>query len=205
MIFLCLAASYLLGAIPFALLLGKLKGLDLRAVGSGNIGATNLTRTAGKPWGYTAFLLDFLKGLLPVLAARWLLSSSGASPAIPPLHAQVLSGLAAVLGHIFPVYLRFRGGKGVATSFGVISGLLWMAALCAAAAWLGIYLASRIVSIASIAAAVCFPLATLLLYWSRPREELIPLAILSSCISALILIRHRSNIQRLLTGKEHKF
>ena len=139
-----LCGAYLLGSVPFALLLGRLKGIDIRHVGSGNIGATNLTRTAGRHWGVLAFLLDFFKGLAPVLII----------PLVHPfdvttllglmkVHVQILAGMAAVLGHVWPIYLRFKGGKGVATTFGVMAGLLPIAALISGVAWGVTYLKSR--------------------------------------------------------------
>ena len=128
-----LIGAYLLGAVPFGLLIAAGHGIDLRKVGSGNIGATNLSRALGKRWAYVCFVLDLAKGLLPMLAAGvWLCDLTGTVG----LMARLAVGCAAVLGHIFPVYLRFKGGKGVATSFGVAVGLWPYYTICAAAALL---------------------------------------------------------------------
>lgn len=206
LVVLCVVASYLLGGVPFGLLLGKFRGVDIRTVGSRNIGATNLTRALGRSWGVAAFLLDFLKGLLPVLATALLLDLLPEPvPNLHPVHAQILAGLAAVLGHVFPIYLRFRGGKGVATSFGVMAGLLPVAALISGGAWVGMFLATRIVSVASIVAAVLFPISVLLLYRERQPEEYFALEGLAIAAALLILVRHHANVRRLLTGKERRF
>lgn len=196
--------SYLLGSVPFALLLGKVKGIDIRQAGSRNIGATNLTRLAGRTWGVAAFLLDFLKGLVAVLVTRWLWpwEDNGSVP-MSPVHAQILAGLASILGHVFPLYLRFRGGKGVATTFGVMTGLLWLSAVFAGLSWGVAYLIGRTVSIASLVAALTFPVAVFVLKYDDPTlPAVLTLAVM---ISLLILIRHRTNISRLLSGKEHRF
>ena len=199
------AGAYFLGAIPFALLLGFARGIDLRKVGSGNIGATNLSRTAGKRWGILGFLLDFLKGLAPVLLAVALPAPPEGSEGLRVEHAQMACALAAVLGHVFPVYLRFRGGKGVATSFGAIAGLAWIAALAAGIVWGALFLATRTVSIASIAAALAFPAAALIVFWPAPLAVAIPMDALAGAVAALIIVRHRSNVERLLRGEERRF
>jgi glycerol-3-phosphate acyltransferase PlsY len=197
------ALSYLLGSVPFGLVLGKLKGIDIRHAGSKNIGATNLTRLAGRPWGIAAFVLDFVKGLGPVVGAAWLWPRFGDTSAFSTTHTQICVGLAAIIGHVFPVYLRFRGGKGVATTFGVMTGLLWLSAAIAGASWGVFYLVTRTVSIASIAAAVAFPVAVFFL--KRGDPEFIAVLSLAMVLSVLILVRHRANIRRLLSGKEHRF
>jgi acyl phosphate:glycerol-3-phosphate acyltransferase len=195
-------AAYLLGSIPFALILGRLRGVDIRRTGSGNIGATNLSRALGRRWGIAAFALDFRKGLIPVVAAG-LLGSPGPIPGeIHPLHAQIACALAAVLGHVFPVWLGFRGGKGVATTFGALSGLVWPAALIAGAVWLVLFLATRTVSIASLGAAAAFPIATVIVFRDQPADLAWPADILAVLVAAIIIVRHRSNIHRLLTGQE---
>src|SRR5262249_2583059 len=140
------AAAYFIGSIPFALILGKARGVDIRTVGSGNVGATNLSRALGRRWGITAFVLDFLKGFVPAAAPGWLAAPplpagpvevspgwwavySPASAFLPVSIAGVACALAAIIGHVFPIYLRFRGGKGVATSFGAVTALAPLAAL----------------------------------------------------------------------------
>ena len=199
---LLVAGAYFLGAVPFALLLGFLKGVDIRKVGSGNVGATNLSRALGRAWGVGAFALDFAKGLLPVLACS-LSSVEGGTVRIE--HIQVASGLAAILGHVFPIYLRFRGGKGVATSFGAVTGLVWVAALAAGAVWAALYFATRTVSIASLGAAVVFPLGTAWVARDEPMDVLVPRIGIAIAITLLIVVRHRSNIRRLVRGEESRF
>jgi acyl phosphate:glycerol-3-phosphate acyltransferase len=196
------AGAYLLGSVPFSLILGRLRGVDIRTIGSGNIGATNLTRALGRRWGIAAFALDFLKGLAPVVLALLL-----ARPEIEvrPEHAAMACGAAAILGHVFPIYLRFRGGKGVATSFGVIAGLAPVASLAAGAAWLGLFLLTGTVSIASLAAAAVFPPGVLYCYRHGPPSVAIPMVVLGVLVALLIVVRHRSNIRRLLSGKEGRF
>ena len=146
--------AYLLGSMPFGLLIAKAHGMDLRSIGSGNIGATNLSRAIGKKWAYFCFSLDVAKGLIPMLAATCALSSP---PNISELFLALAVGCAAVLGHIFPIYIKFKGGKGVATSFGVALGLWPYYTICAIAAfvvWAAVALKWRYISLASIAASV---------------------------------------------------
>lgn len=201
---LTLLGAYLLGCVPAGLLLGKLKGIDIRKTGSGNIGATNLTRALGRRWGITAFILDFAKGLLPALAPAWLALELD-SPPLTTLQIQILAGLAAVLGHVFPVTLGFRGGKGVATTFGVMTALLPGASLLAAAIWGLTFWRTRTVSLASVLCAVAFPVGTFLFSRERPPEDFWTLVALSFLVFGLILWRHRENLSRLLKGKENRF
>jgi len=208
MIFIALlAASYFLGAVPFGVLIAGSHGIDLRKVGSGNIGATNLSRALGKKWAYFCFALDFAKGLLPTLAAGFLLNDiQGATG----LWARLAVGCAAVVGHIFPVYLRFKGGKGVATSFGVAIGLWPYYTLCAVVVlfiWIIVLLIWRYVSLASLAASVAFPAVLILAIMIIPGWEmqtLWPLLIVAIFIPVLVFIRHRENFSRLLAGTENK-
>jgi glycerol-3-phosphate acyltransferase PlsY len=200
-------ASYLLGAIPFGLLIAGSHGIDLRKVGSGNIGATNLSRALGKKWAYVCFVLDFAKGLLPTAAAGFLLGDiQGAAG----LWARLAVGCAAVVGHIFPVYLRFKGGKGVATSFGVAIGLWPYYTLCAGVVllvWVIVLLIWRYVSLASLAASVAFPVVLVLAVTFIPGWEMAnlwPLLIVAIFIPVLVFIRHRENISRLLAGTESR-
>jgi len=202
-------AAYLLGSIPFGLLLGRLRGVDIRTTGSGNIGATNLSRALGRRWGIAAFLLDFLKGFAPVLVAGLVGSSWPMQGGIRYQYVQIACALFSVLGHIYPAYLRFRGGKGVATTFGAITALAWMAALAAGVVWLLLFLKTRTVSIASLAAAAVFPLATVLaaftVYRSEPLSTTLPPIFLALLAAVIITIRHRSNIRRLRKGSEARF
>jgi glycerol-3-phosphate acyltransferase PlsY len=202
-----LIASYLLGAVPFGLLIAGAHGIDLRKVGSGNIGATNLSRALGKKWAYLCFVLDLAKGLLPTVAAGyWLSDIQGATG----LWARLAVGSAAVVGHIFPVYLRFKGGKGVATSFGVAIGLWPYYTLCAGAVlliWIVFLLIWRYVSLASLAASVAFPVVLILAIALIPGWEMAklwPLLIIAIFIPVLVFVRHRENISRLLAGTENK-
>ena len=154
-----IVVAYLLGSVPFAFLIARAYGKDLRTIGSGNIGATNLARALGRKWGYLCFALDVLKGFIPVVAAGAIVSEPK-EPALLTLWLAV--GIAAILGHVFSVFLGFKGGKGVATSFGVALGL-WpyftICALIALAVWVATVLVWRYVSLASICAAVVFPVA----------------------------------------------
>jgi glycerol-3-phosphate acyltransferase PlsY len=202
-----LLVAYLLGAVPFGLLIAGTHGIDIRKVGSGNIGATNLARALGKKWAYLCFVLDLTKGLLPTIVAGFLLGDiQGATG----LWARLGVGCAAVIGHIFPVYLRFKGGKGVATSFGVAIGLWPYYTLCAGAVllvWIIVLLIWRYVSLASLAASVAFPVVLVLAITLIPGWEMAklwPLLIVAIFIPVLVFIRHRENISRLLTGAENK-
>ena len=204
--------AYLLGSIPFGVIIARAHGKDLRAIGSGNIGATNVSRALGRKWGYACFGLDVLKGLIPMLAFRAAaLPHIGATMHGPSFLALwLLVGMAAILGHVFPVYLGFKGGKGVATSFGVALGL-WpyftISALIALAVWVVVVLTWRYISLASICAALIFPMCLLLGILAVPRwhaANLWPLLIAATFIPLLVILRHRQNIQRLLSGTESK-
>ena len=201
--YLLLAGSYLLGSIPFGLLIGKAHGIDIREQGSGNIGATNLGRALGKRWAFAAFLLDFAKGILPTLAIPRIFGETQATDGLVVI--TILAGTASVLGHTFPLYLRFRGGKGVATTLGVITGVAPPATLLAGIVWGGVYLKTRTVSISSLATGATLPLgiwATELLY---EQTNLNARLVFSIAIAALIFLRHRTNIVRILKGEELSF
>lgn len=185
--------SYLIGAIPFGLLIARMRGVDIQKVGSGNIGATNVLRSVGKPWGILTFACDALKGFLPVLLLPRL---AGTPHALLP----IACAMAAILGHNFPVYLRFRGGKGVATSAGALLALAPAAVAVGLAAWALVFFTSRYVSLASIVGAVVIPVAGWWLY--RPG---LALPVFLSVLGGLIILRHRTNIQRLLNGTENRF
>ncbi len=187
--------AYLIGSIPFGLLAGKVKGMDIRDHGSGNIGATNVFRICGKGYGITVFVLDVLKGLVPVLIAQAF--TTGAVP--------ILAGVAAILGHNFPIWLGFKGGKGIATSAGVLGGLLPWALLVAFLTWALTFLVTRYVSLASILAALSLPVTQGVATY-RPGAQAHPsLFYFTLVIAVLAVWRHRSNIQRLLDGSEHRF
>ncbi len=204
---LCIVAAYLLGSVPFAFLLARAHGVDLRTIGSGNIGATNLARALGRKWGYFCFALDVLKGLVPMTLVGVLLGVPG-RPA--PLALWLAVGIAAILGHVFPLYLKFKGGKGVATSFGVALGLWPYFTICALIAllvWVLAVLIWRYVSLASVCAAMVFPIALAVGTLTIPSWDhvnLWPLMVAATLIPLLVILRHRENIQRLLTGTESK-
>jgi glycerol-3-phosphate acyltransferase PlsY len=181
--------AYLLGSLSFAILLSRLAGgPDPRASGSGNPGATNMLRVAGKKLAVMTLIGDLCKGLLPILIAKLL----GLS-----LHQQAWIGLAAVVGHLYPLYFRFRGGKGVATAAGMLLGLYPPAALLALAAWALIFLLTRTSSLASL---IATPLTLPLLAWQQPA------ALLPACVlTALIVWRHRRNLRDLFAGRERRF
>lgn len=180
-----LALAYLLGSIPFGLILTRLTGAgDLRAIGSGNIGATNVLRTGRKGLAAGTLLLDLFKGAVAVWLAK----------AFAP-GTEALVALFAVLGHCFPVWLRFRGGKGVATMMGVSLGLGWPIGLAYAVVWLGLLALVRISSVGGMSAAIAAPLAALAI--GRPDYALVLAA-----IAALVVFLHRANISRLLAGTE---
>jgi glycerol-3-phosphate acyltransferase PlsY len=185
--FAALALGYLLGSIPFGLILTKtFNAGDLRSIGSGNIGATNVLRTGNKGLAAATLLLDLAKGLLAVwLAWRWF-------PEFPGMAA-----LGAVLGHCFPVWLKFKGGKGVATTMGVSLGLAWPLGLAYAATWLVMLAVTRISSLSGMTAAVAVPLVA----WAIGKPELVPVL---GAIAVIVLVLHRQNIGRLRAGTEPK-
>jgi len=186
---LCLVA-YAAGSIPFGLVLARAKGVDLRAVGSGNIGATNVARALGKGWAVLVLLLDAAKGFVPVTLGRHL--------GLPP-RAVAVAGLAAIVGHMFTIFLRGRGGKGVATSLGVALALSPLAALCGFGLYAVAYALSRLSSVGSLLGIWSFPVFATLLS-DLPR----PYLYLSLFVAVLVSVRHRQNIARLLRGEEKK-
>jgi glycerol-3-phosphate acyltransferase PlsY len=182
-------AGYLLGSLPFSYWVARRRGVDVRLAGSGNVGATNVMRTAGKSAGVLAFFLDMLKGATASFIGAWF-DHTGTLAA--------LAALAAVLGHVFPVWLRFRGGKGVATGFGALATLTPMATFIALVVFGLVLVASRYVSLASITAAVT--LAAAAPFFGAP-----PLVSLATAVAvALIVVRHHTNIGRLLRGEENR-
>jgi glycerol-3-phosphate acyltransferase PlsY len=183
-----LACAYLLGSIPFGLLVARARGIDVRAVGSGNIGATNVARALGKKTGLVVLLLDAAKAFGPVLLAtrRW--------PERPLLVAGV--GLFCILGHVFPIWLKLRGGKGVATALGVFLALAPAATLVAGALFAVVYTTTRIVSLGSLTGATAMPIA--MLVFAAPW----PFIALGAVAWLLIAIRHQGNIRRLMRREE---
>ncbi len=184
-----IVASYGIGAIPFGLLFGKMFGnIDVRTVGSGNIGATNVLRAAGKKAAILTLLADCLKGLIPVLIVRHVVQNDWLT---------AISGIAAILGHNYPVYLKFKGGKGVATSFGVVLAVTpWIGVLCLLA-WLGAAFFWKYSSLSALVAFALYPAAAFIF----PGIVDAPKA-LSLFVFGMIYYRHRDNIKRLLAGTE---
>jgi glycerol-3-phosphate acyltransferase PlsY len=192
--------GYLLGSFPTGYLVGRARGIDIRQHGSGNIGATNVMRTLGKKLGLLVFVCDALKGLLAVRVAGALVA--GGTIDLPPhgVLAGVIAAVACILGHNFPVWLGFRGGKGVATTAGVLLGLMPVAVAVAGVVWAAAFFALRYVSLASLLAALTLPLTVGLLWWSGHAD--MALFWFSLAATVLAFWRHRSNIQRLLAGTE---
>lgn len=235
-LWLCPIIAFLLGSIPFGLIIANLKGVDIRAHGSGNIGATNVLRVIGKKYGITCLILDALKGYLPVLLAINLIQIEGkmVTPHLAfldslALHlsgaeqlkgqfAQVLTALLAVLGHNYSPWVGFKGGKGIATSAGVLIGLMPFAVILLIAVWVILFLTTRYVSVASIGAAVALPALThvgarfhhvnndksLPTLWEAGTWNK-PLFVFTVIIAALAVWKHRANIQRLMNGTENRF
>lgn len=200
-------AGYVLGSVPFGLFVGKFKGIDVRTAGSGNIGATNVGRLLGRKFGGLVLVLDALKGWVPTYTAGAMLQDR-----IEPSPALYLAwlgvGLACVLGHNFPIYLNFKGGKGVATSLGVVLGVHYFLypGLIAFGVWIILVVLTKYVSAGSIAAAVTMPVAYVAIalkqQW-QPFGNQLPLTLFAALVAGLIIFRHRANIQRLLAGTEN--
>jgi glycerol-3-phosphate acyltransferase PlsY len=197
MMMMMLLVAYLIGSCPWGFILTKLlRGGDIRQAGSGNIGATNVIRHMGKKVGYLTFVLDSSKGML----ALWLCSMMSPLESIDDYY---MVGLAAVLGHCFPLWLRFKGGKGVSTALGVIAYVQlathaadWWVLLIPTIVWVGTFFTSRMVSLASLLTFAVMPVVTWGLYevWLAP-----------ACMSVIVIVRHHANIRRLLAGAEHRF
>ena len=202
-----MAGAYLAGSIPFGLILGRMRGVDIREHGSGNVGATNCGRVLGRRWGILCFVLDVLKGLLPVL-----LYGLVAEPSGDPTRATLLwlgVAAAAVVGHVFPVWLRFRGGKGVATGLGVLLGfwpVLTLPALLAGLLWFIVVKSTGYVSLASVAAAVALPVMAVAsaAVFGRTIGELLVYFAVTGLLGGLVVVRHRGNLAKLRAGTESK-
>lgn len=195
-----LIAAYLIGAIPFGWLIGKYNGVDIRTVGSGNIGATNVTRSIGKAAGRLCFAADFVKGFLPTLVAHWLF----------PEHPAAVLGVAAaaILGHMFPCYLKFRGGKGISTSAGAALAIVPYPLLLALVAWLVLFGLTKYVSVGSIGAAIaliCGAWAGRIFQIGSPAAQSLVTAIFCTVLGVVAIYRHRENIRRLYNGTENRF
>lgn len=207
-----IAAAYLVGGIPFGLLIGMARGIDIREHGSKNIGATNTWRVLGKKAGITCFILDVLKGAVPVLVSGAVMHTLGARTLDQTTSWWWLSvGIAAVLGHMFSPYIGFKGGKGVATGFGAMAAFwphVTVTAFLALAIWIVCAKVSRMVSVSSCIAAVSMPLSLALLrLLGWPAEGLsgaFPYLGVTSILAILVVWRHRSNLVRVLNGTENK-
>ena len=207
-------AAYLVGSVPTAHLLARTRGVDLGAVGSKSYGATNLGRTLGKPWGIACFLLDSLKGAVPVLASGWILGVLGATPGAVPEETAwcwLAVGASAIVGHTLSPWIGFKGGKGVATGFGALSAMwpvLTLPAVLALVVWAVLVLLFRMVSLASMVAAVVVPCAVLVTALSANGTDgvraVVPFLAASTLIAGFVIFKHRSNIARIRAGTENK-
>lgn len=185
-----LVLAYLLGSIPFGLLVGKAKGVDIRKYGSGNIGTSNVGRILGKEAAIATLLGDGLKGLIPVLLARWLLGNT--------MWWLAATGIAAIAGHNWPVWLKFKGGKGVTTTYGAFLGIAWLPALATILTWVVV---TKITNKSSVAALISAPAEPI---WAFLLGGSVPVIVFAGVTCALIYVRHISNIQRILAGTESR-
>jgi len=202
-----IVVAYLLGSIPFGLIIAKAHGKDLRSIGSGNIGSTNVGRALGKKWAYICFGFDVLKGFLPMQIAILLLQKP---PTVGDFWLWLCVACAAVFGHIFPVYIKFKGGKGIATSLGVMLGLFPYYTICGVTSFIVWYICLKIwkyVSLGSISGAIAFPVTLITAITVKDGWQFVnlwPLVVVSIAMSILVILRHVENIKRLLEGSENK-
>jgi acyl phosphate:glycerol-3-phosphate acyltransferase len=207
--------AYALGSIPFGLILSKMRGVDIRQHGSGNIGATNVWRVVGPAWGIATFAGDVLKGIAAVLLAKWIAARWAIQVPLPHGHeridlmpmdyAGIAAALGCILGHNFPVWLKFKGGKGVATSLGVIFGMMPLAAVLTFAVWGIVFKVSRYVSLASIVAGAALPVIVVMLLFFTTSLHGWGYFYFAVAAGLLVIRRHRENIKRLVAGTEHRF
>jgi acyl phosphate:glycerol-3-phosphate acyltransferase len=193
----------LFGSIPFGYLAGRLAGVDIRQAGSGNVGATNVVRVLGKRYGYPVFALDVLKGFGAAKISMLLAPGRPAEWNSPEIFG-ILAAMSSVLGHLYPPWLRFKGGKGVATSAGALLALAPLATLIGIAIWAVVFWLTRYVSLASVTAAIILPFAILVIN-SQNQNDGKPLVYASVCVAAIVIWRHRSNLCRLILGTEPRF
>ena len=198
-----LLGSYLLGSIPFGYLAGRLAGVDIRKAGSGNVGATNVVRVLGKRYGYPVFALDVLKGFGAAKISMLLAPGRPPEWNSPEIFG-ILAALFSVLGHLYPAWLGFKGGKGVATSAGALLALAPLATFIGIAIWAVAFWLTRYVSLASVIAAIVLPFAILVIN-SQTQNNGKPLFYASTCVAVIIIWRHRSNLSRLIRGTEPRF
>jgi acyl phosphate:glycerol-3-phosphate acyltransferase len=197
-----IVGTYLLGSIPFGYLVGQFAGIDIRTAGSGNVGATNVVRLLGKRYGYPVFALDFLKGFGAVKISMLIATAAAPNFNSPEIFG-VIAALCSVLGHSYPPWLKFKGGKGVSTAAGAILGLIPVAALIGIAVWLVVFWFTRYVSLASVTAAVVLPLLILVISWGKENAQVV--FYFSVCVAVVVIWRHRSNLSRLMRGTEPRF
>jgi len=198
-----LIGSYLLGSIPFGYLAGRIAGIDIRKAGSGNVGATNVVRVLGKKYGYPVFALDVSKAFAAVKMSL-LIAPGHTHDWNSPQVFGVLAAMCSVLGHVYPPWLKFSGGKGVATSAGALLALAPIATVVGVAIWIVVFWLTRYVSLASVAAAIVLPIVILVVR-SRDQNSGKLLVYSSFCVAAVIIWRHRSNLSRLMRGTETRF
>jgi acyl phosphate:glycerol-3-phosphate acyltransferase len=202
-----IVAGYFVGSIPFGLLVGWTRGIDVRKSGSGNIGASNVGRLLGKRYFFFVMFLDLLKSMIPMLAGAYV--TAGSSESSPMFFLWLSVGFAALLGHMFSIYLKFKGGKGVASSAGIMLGLwpyLTIPGFITIAMFIIFFFATRYISVGSIAAAITLPIAYLGMAMLRgwPLAQQWPLLAFAVLISSLVIFKHRSNIIRLRAGTENR-
>lgn len=203
LILLCCGIGYLFGSFPAGYFAGRIAGVDVRKEGSGNIGATNVLRVLGKRWGYAVFFIDAFKGFAAVRLAFFLVKLW---PEAKPYaeYIAILTAIMCVMGHNFPIWLRFKGGKGVATSAGATFGLIPLALPVVFLVWVIVFYSTRYVSLASVIAAVSLPVVVALLaHWNF--VDTYAFIYFSILIALLVIWRHRSNFSRLLNGTEQRF
>lgn len=194
--------GYLAGSIPTAVWVGRLVGgIDIRTKGSGNAGATNVARVLGAKWGVVVGLIDILKGLIPVLVLG---PVAGRALGVSAANAGLAVGIAAILGHLFPAFASFKGGKGVLTALGVFAALLPVEAGCAAAIWGIVFAATRIVSLGSLIAVASFAILVVLRRTVFGIDHPNALVVAALLIAVMVVVTHRSNIRRLLRGEEQR-
>ncbi|MCK4905633.1 glycerol-3-phosphate 1-O-acyltransferase PlsY [bacterium] len=198
---LVILTSYILGSLPFSFWLGKSRGIDLRRVGSGNIGATNLARVLDARWGFLAFILDAGKGFLAVFLAGYIATLFTENIVSVPM-LKIIGGIISIFGHNWSMWVKFKGGKGVATSAGVFFGLAPITLLIVLGIWGAVFVSFGYVSLASIVASIALPI---LMLAGIGGKVALPIIIFSCIVTVLIIIRHRLNIKRLIQGKENKF
>ena len=197
-----LVGSYLLGSVPFGYLAGQFAGVDIRKCGSGNVGATNVVRLLGKRYGYPVFALDFLKGFGAVKIS--MLMATGQQPEWnSPEIFGITAAISCVIGHSYPAWLKFKGGKGVATSAGALFALTPIGGAIGVVIWIVMFCVTRYVSVASVTAAVVLPLVILVISWRNENAKAI--FYFSVCVAAIVIWRHRSNLSRLMHGNEPRF